>query len=347
MRPTPSPRILAVGTAVPATECSQEEVLDILGYQDPLRRSFFLRSGIERRHFFVDRKQARPQEDTDQLASRFREGSITLAVQAVEACLARAGLDVAQVDFLVTTTCTGRLCPSLDAHLIRALGLREDIQRVHVGDTGCASAIVALEQAFNYLCAWPGRRALAVAVEVCSASYFRDDSAETAVANAIFGDGAAAVVLGTEGSGVSMVTHRTLFRPEHLDRMGFVFPGGRPRIVLSKEIRRIAPSLMAELAGRLLKDYDLDKKDVRFWVLHSAGRGVLERAQTVLGLSDADLAFSRAILRRFGNISSATVLFVLDEVLRSGGPEPGNWGVMIALGPGFAAEGALLRWERG
>jgi len=87
---------------------------------------------------------------------------------------------------------------------------------------------------------WPAGRALVVAVEICSASYFRDDSAGTAVANAIFADGAAAVVLGTEGSGVGMVTHRTLFRPKHLDRMGFVFPGGRPRIVLSKEIRRIA-----------------------------------------------------------------------------------------------------------
>jgi alkylresorcinol/alkylpyrone synthase len=126
--------------------------------------------------------------------------------------------------------------------------------------------------------------------------------------------------------------------------MGFTFPGGRHRVRLSKEIRRIAPGMMEEVATRLLKDHGLRREDVRFWVLHSAGRRVIERAQTALGLPDADLAFSREVLRRYGNMSSATVLFVLDEVLRTGAPRPGDWGVMVALGPGFAAEGALLRW---
>jgi alkylresorcinol/alkylpyrone synthase len=102
--------------------------------------------------------------------------------------------------------------------------------------------------------------------------------------------------------------------------------------------------MMAEMTGRLLKDHGLTKGDVRFWVLHSAGRRVIEQAQKALGLADEDLAFSRAVLRQFGNMSSATVLFVLDQVLESGRPQRGDWGVMIALGPGFAAEGALLRW---
>jgi alkylresorcinol/alkylpyrone synthase len=248
------------------------------------------------------------------------------------------------VDFLATTTCTGRLCPSLDAHLIRALGFREDVQRVHVGDTGCASAIVALQQAHNYLRGHPGHRALVVASEVCSATYVLDDALETAVANAIFADGAGAVLLGTEGDGVGVVGHRTLIRSEHLDRMGFDFPGGRYRVRLSKEVRRIAPAMMEELALRLLKDHGVRQEEVRHWVLHSAGRRVIERAQAALGLPDGDLVHSREVLRRFGNMSSATVLFVLDEVLRSGRPRPGDWGLMIALGPGFAAEGALLRW---
>src|SRR5712692_11795607 len=98
-----SPRILAVGTAVPPTSFTQDELVDIFGYADPLRRSFFLRSGIERRHFFVDATQVRPDEDVDQLAARFERGSVTLGVQAIQACLARAQLDVAQVDFLATT----------------------------------------------------------------------------------------------------------------------------------------------------------------------------------------------------------------------------------------------------
>ncbi len=339
-----APKILAVGTAVPAARFTQAELLALAGYQDPLRRNFFLRSGIEGRHLFMDPARPRTDETVDELEARFREGSLTLGSQAIRACLERADLDVAQVDFLATTTCTGRLCPSLDAHLIRALGFREDVQRVHVGDTGCASAIVALQQAHNHLRAFPGHRALVVAVEICSATYVLDDSPETAVANAIFADGAAAVLLGTEGVGVSVVGHRSLIRSEHLDRMGFRFPGGRHRVRLSKEIRRIAPAMMDELATRLLKDHGLGPTDVRFWVLHSAGRRVIERAQAALGLSDADVAFSREVLRRYGNMSSATVLFVLDEILRTGRPRPGDWGVMLALGPGFAAEGALLRW---
>ena len=161
-----TPRILAVGTAVPPTSFDQETLAGIFGYTDPQRRNFFLRSQIERRHFFVDPAQARPDEDVDQLAARFERGSITLGVEAVRACLERADLDVSRVDFLATTTCTGRLCPSLDAHLIRALGFREDVQRVHVGDTGCASAVVALQQAYNYLRAFPNHRALVVAVEI-------------------------------------------------------------------------------------------------------------------------------------------------------------------------------------
>jgi len=338
-----TPRIVAIGTAVPARRLSQDYLADLFGYRDGLRRSFFFNSGIDARYLHMPVIPTRP-ETIDEMSSRFAEGSVQLGVEAVETCLARAGLGVADVDFLVTTTCTGRLVPSLDAHLIGALGLRNDVQRVHVGDTGCASAMVVLQQAWNYLRAFPERRALAVSVELCSTTYYLDDEAETAVANAIFADGAAAVLLTTTGDGPEVLGHRTLIRPEYLDRMGFTFPDGRYRIRLSPEVRRIAPVMMEELAGAMLKDYGMAKEDVRFWVLHSAGRRVIENAQALLGLSDDDLSYSRDVLRRFGNLSSATVLFVLDAVLRSGRPRAGDMGLMVALGPGFAAEGALLRF---
>jgi len=248
------------------------------------------------------------------------------------------------VDFLATTTCTGRLCPSLDAHLIHDLGCRSDIQRVHVGDTGCASALVALQQAYNHLQAFPGHRALVLAVEICSAAYYLDDRLESAVAHAIFADGAGALALGTEGEGITVLGHRTLFCPEHLPAMGFTYPGGRLRVILSKEVRRIGAAMMREMAETLLASQGLKREDVRAWVLHSAGRRVIEQAQKLMGLGEADVAPSRAVLRRCANMSSATVVFVLEELIRTAEPAPGDWGVMIALGPGFAAEGALLRW---
>jgi alkylresorcinol/alkylpyrone synthase len=126
--------------------------------------------------------------------------------------------------------------------------------------------------------------------------------------------------------------------------MGFEYPGGRPRVILSKDVRRIGPAMMGELARALMDLQGLKRPAIRHWVLHSAGRRVLDRARVLLELEDADLAASRAVLRRFGNMSSATILFVLEEVLRAAAPVPGDWGLMIGLGPGFAAEGALLRW---
>jgi alkylresorcinol/alkylpyrone synthase len=218
------------------------------------------------------------------------------------------------------------------------------VQRVHVGDTGCASAVVALQQAWNHLQAFPAHRALVVAVEICSAAYFHDDRLESAVAHAIFADGAGAVLLSADGAGPTLVEHRTLFRSEHLGAMGFEYPGGRPRIVLSKDVRRLGPVMMGEIADELLMSHGLKRDDIEHWILHSAGRRVLESAERLLELDPHRLSHSRAVLRRFGNMASATIFFVLEEVLKNAAPLPGAWGIMIGLGPGFAAEGVLLRW---
>ena len=340
----PVPRIAAVATATPPQRFSQAELLALAGYDDPRRRGFFGRSDIEGRYLYIDRETFRPDESVDQLNERFRRGALELGEAAARRALERAGWDAHDVDFMATTTCTGRLTPSLDAHLVGRLGCRPDVQRVHVGDTGCASAMVALQQASNYLRAHPGRRALVVAAEICSAAYFLDDRLESAVAHAIFADGAGALALGTAGAGPAIVTHRTLFRPEHLDAMGFEYPGGQPRVILSKEIRRIGAAMMGEMAETLMAEQGLKREDIRYWVLHSAGRRVIDRARTLLELGEAEVAHSRAVLRRYGNMSSATILFVLEEMFRQESPVDDEWGLMIALGPGFAAEGALLRW---
>jgi predicted naringenin-chalcone synthase len=339
-----APRIVAVATATPPHRFDQATLLRIAGYDDTLRTGFFRHSQIEGRHLYLDPATFTPNESVDQLGERFRRGAIDLGAQAVRRVVERAGWDLSDVDFLATTTCTGRLCPSLDAHIIAALGLKPSIQRVHVGDTGCASALVALQQAVNHVQAFPHHRAVVVAVEICSAAYFLDDRLESAVAHAIFADGAGALAVSGNGEGPAIVEHQSLFRSEHLPAMGFEFPGGRPRVVLSKEVRRIGASMMKEMANRLMESQGLKKDDVRHFVLHSAGRRVIEEARRLLDLDDAQVAHSRHVLKYFGNMSSATVLFVLEETLRSGGPVAGDWGLMIALGPGFAAEGALLRW---
>src|SRR3984893_15883572 len=334
-----APRIVAVATAIPAHRFDQSTLLRIAGYDDALRAGFFRHSQIDGRHLFLDPETFTPNESVDELSERFRRGGIERGGPAE-----RAGWELADVDFLATTTCTGRLCPSLDAHLIAELGLKPTIQRVHVGDTGCASAMVALQQAVNHVHAFPFHRAVVMAVEICSAAYFLDDRLESAVAHAIFADGAGALAVSGHGEGPAVVGHQSLFRSEHLPAMGFEFPGGRQRVVLSKDVRRIGAAMMKEMAESLMESQGLKKEDISHFVLHSAGRRVIEQARRRLDLADAQVAHSRHVLKHFGNMSSATVLFVLEEALHSGGPVVGDWGLMIALGPGFAAEGALLRW---
>jgi len=338
------PRIVAVATATPRWRYDQDTLLRMAGYDDRQRAGFFANSQIEGRDLYLDPATFTPDESVDQLQERFRQGALELGAAAVRRAVARAGWSLDQVDFLATTTCTGRLCPSLDAHLIAELGLRSSVQRVHVGDTGCASAMVALARAHDHLRAYPEHRAVVVAVEICSAAYYLDDRLESAVAHAIFADGAGALALACNESGPSIVEVRTLFRSEHLPAMGFEYPGGRPRVVLSKEVRRIGAQMMMEMADTLMATHGLKRVDVRHFVLHSAGRRVIEQVRKLMELEETQVAHSREVLRTFGNMSSATVVFVLDEMLRSGEPAPGDWGVMIALGPGFAAEGALLRW---
>jgi alkylresorcinol/alkylpyrone synthase len=305
---------------------------------------FFSNSLIETRHLYLDPETFTPDESVDQLNERWRRGAVEVGTAAVARAIERAGWRREDVDFLATTTCTGRVCPSLDAQIIRGLGLKPTVQRVHVGDTGCASAMVALQQCHNHLRAFPDHRAVMVAVEICSAAYFLDDRLESAVAHAIFADGAGAIALGADGAGPEVVEHRTIFRPEHLGAMGFEYPGGRPRVVLSKDVRRIGAGMMKEMADALMAAQGLKTDDIAHFVLHSAGRRVIEQVGRLMALDERRLAHSRRVLQRYGNMSSATVVFVLDDLLGADEAVPGDWGLMIALGPGFAAEGALLRW---
>ena len=160
------PRIVALATANPAAEFSQEELLAFSPYTDERRRGFFLHSGIERRHLYLDKATFRSTETTDELSARYRAGSIEIGCEAIRRALDQAACSPQEIDFLATTSCTGRLCPGLDAYFVRAFQMNEGIQRVDVGDMGCASAMIALQQAHDHLMAFPHHRALVVSVEM-------------------------------------------------------------------------------------------------------------------------------------------------------------------------------------
>jgi alkylresorcinol/alkylpyrone synthase len=186
-----------------------------------------------------------------------------------------------------------------------------------------------------------------LAVEICSACYFVDDTMDTIIGNAICADGAAAFLITGDGriaGGPAVLDSESCVASEHINKVGFEHKNNKLRVILANEVRYLAAPLIERALDVLLKRNRLSRSDIRFWVAHPGGRKVINNLQKHLGLTDEQLRFSRAVLRNFGNMSSPTVMFVLEEVMRTGDPQPGDWGVMVALGPGMAAEAALLRW---
>ena len=345
--PATGPRILSIGQATPALRVTQEQSLAYAGYSSARIRRIFLNTGIAYRHFYLE-KPPRPDETSDELNRRYLDGAMEAGCQAVHACLEGAGLSPRNVDLLVVCTSTGYVCPDIGTRLVDPVGLRPDVQRASMTGLGCAGALPALQRASDFAEAHRGRIALVLAVEICSACYYLDDSLETVVGNAICADGASAFLL-TSGSVEAsryprIVDFQSFLEPEQLALVGMAHRNGKLRIVLGAEVPELAFSLIQGALTPLLARHGLRQSDIRFWVVHPGGSKVLNAVQERLGLTDADLRFSRTVLRNYGNMSSPTVMFVLDDVSRNGDPRPGDWGVMTALGPGMAAEAALLRW---
>src|SRR5437870_12252914 len=191
------PRILGIGTATPAHRFTQEEAYRLAGYDSQRILEIFLNSDIDYRHFYVDPDHVNRHETPDELNQRYLRGAMETGCRAVQKCLANAGLTARDVDLFVVSTCTGYVCPDVGTRLVGHMGFRPDVERAPLVGLGCAGALPALQRAWDYARAHPGRTALVLAVEICSASYYLDHTLETAVANAICADGAAALLLST------------------------------------------------------------------------------------------------------------------------------------------------------
>ncbi len=344
----PHPRILALGTANPPHRFTQEQIFRMAGYHSQRILEIFLNSDIEYRHLYVDPQNPRRDENPDELNARYLRGAMETGCHAVQRCLESAGMTPRDVDLFLACSCTGYVCPDVGTRLIGHMHFRSDVERGPMVGLGCAGAVPTLQRAWDYAAARPGRKALFLTVEICSASYYLDNTLETVVGNAICADGAAAVLISTEGSSAAgypeVVDFQSFVNPEYLDKVGFEQKDGKLRIILAAEIRDIAAPMLERAVTPLLARHGLKREDIRFWVAHPGGRKVVDNLQKHFGLTDEQLRFSKTVMRNYGNMSSATVLFVLDEVARNGVPQPGDRGVMLALGPGMAAEAALLKW---
>lgn len=339
------PPIIGIGTANPALRLSQEQSFCVTGYKSDRIRKIFLNGDIDFRHFYVEGTFNR-NESSDELNQRYLSGAMHIGCRAIVNCLSSCGLSAADVDFLAVCTCTGYVCPDVGTRLVAHMGFKNSVQRASIVGLGCAGAVPALQRVTDFVRANPQRKALMLAVEICSACYFVDQTLETVVGNAICADGAAAFLLSgiSDGMYPRVVDFESFIDSERIEEVGLQHRNGKLRIVLGESIQHVAGPMIEKALQPLLQRHGLSRSQIRFWVVHPGGRRVIDRVQKHFGMNDAQLHFSRSVLRNYGNMSSPTVMFVLDEIVRSGEPKAGDWGVMIALGPGMAAELALLRW---
>ncbi|MYZ50219.1 type III polyketide synthase [Propylenella binzhouense] len=338
-------RLLGLATVVPPNALDQERVLleaidrfGLTAVQAAQCGAIFRNTGISCRYSARDFPWFRGSQDWASRSSAYLEGASDLFLRAAGAALAQSGIDPGAVDTVVTVSSTGIATPSLEARVHGTLGLRPDVRRVPVFGLGCAGGASGLSLATRLAAAEPGSTVLLVVVELCTLA-FRSDAASKSniVATALFGDGAAAaVVRAGDGAGGILQLERSgeHLWPDTLDVMGWdVDPVGFSAI-FSKSIpdlvtERLRPAAEAFLAagGRRLEE-------IEHYVFHPGGAKVVEALERTFGLAQGSLSCERDVLRRFGNMSAPTVLFVLERALAEmrGGP-----GLLVALGPGFTA----------
>ena len=270
-------------------------------------------------------------------------------------CLAlhKAGLDVRDLGALLFTTVTGVASPSIDALLINRMGLPANIRRTPIFGLGCVAGAAGIARASDYVRAYPSQAAALVSVELCSLTLQREDlSVANLISSGLFADGSAAVIVtGDEFessrpgiSGPEILATRSVFYPATEDMMGWNISEKGFRILLSTEV----PNLIRENLGRdvdaFLADNGHQRSDLKSFVLHTGGPKVLEASAAALGLHNGELDASWDCLRKVGNLSSASVLVVLEDFMKNRRPEPGTLGLLAAMGPGFCSELILLQW---
>jgi alkylresorcinol/alkylpyrone synthase len=282
---------------------------------------------------------------------RYRDIACAAGADVAGRALEASGLDPKDVTFLVSVSCTGFMIPAVDAYVANALSLGPRLSRLPITESGCAGGIVGLARAADYLVAHPEGACLLLALETSSLTFQRwDRSATNVVSTAIFGDGgAAAVLVGARhpaaGRGLVRVTdHESAFYPDTTHLMGFELRNSGLQIRLDKGLTPFVRRAVGPAVESFLRTRGLDRSRIARFILHPGGRRVVEVMAEQLALSPCDLAPTEAVLSRHGNMSSVTVLFVLDEILRHDRPAPGSLGLLGAFGPGFAAELALVEF---
>ncbi|HMH93866.1 MAG TPA: 3-oxoacyl-[acyl-carrier-protein] synthase III C-terminal domain-containing protein [Streptosporangiaceae bacterium] len=346
----------AVRCALPAHRYRQAELtrhVAKLSRVEPARRALLDRlhgnAGVDTRYTVLPIAEYGDLGGIGPANDRYIELATALGEQAVASALGAAGVAAADVDLLIVTSVTGIAVPSLDARLIPRLGLRPDVKRVPIFGLGCVAGATGLARLHDYLLGWPGHTAVLLAVELCSLTAPVDSSTTPdLVVSGLFGDGAVALVArggqAAVGSGPRVIATHGEVVPGTEDVLGWRLDTAGFRIALTADLSSVVESHLGAAVSDFLAEHGLKVDDITAWVCHPGGPKVIDAIQDSLGLPPSALDLTRRSLAEVGNMSSASVLHVLQQTMDVGRPPPGSPGLLIGLGPGVSMELVLLEW---
>ena len=306
-------------------------------------------AGVDGRHLVLPLERYYDLKNFGEFNRIWIDAAQELGERAIRCAMSRAGLELSQIGALFFVSVTGIASPSIDARLINRMNLPTNIRRTPIFGLGCVAGAAGVARAADYVRAYPDKVAVLLSVELCSLTLQREDlSLANLVSSGLFGDGAAAVVVaGADvpvNSGPEIIATASVFYPDTEEVMGWDISEKGFRIVLSREVPEVVREHLGPDVDALLAQHGFERAQVGSWVMHTGGPKVLEAAEESLGMKKGEIQASWDCLRRVGNLSSASVLCVLEDVMLNRRPEPGTLGVMAALGPGFCSEVVLLRW---
>lgn len=348
------PKLISIATAVPDNKITQADAKafasELFGAQmgDISRLlPLFDNTGITMRYFVSPPEWFKEDHSLEEKNRLYIEAATELGAQASRKLFEENGISPDQIDYIIYINSTGLATPTIDARLINVLGLKKNIRRTPIWGLGCAGGSAGLAHAYHYLIGHPHERVLVVAVELCGLTFIPDDfSKSNLVACALFGDGAAAALLfgdEVDQDGLSIMGTQSMFYPDSLNVMGWNIVSRGMQVVFDKKIPDIVLQYAAKDLKTFLDNHHLQQNDIEQYLYHPGGVKVLESYLKAFAVTDDYFKFSKNVLSNYGNMSSVTVLFVIQHYLKQHGINNPGYGIISSLGPGFCSESLLVK----